>query len=351
MTIFLFSISAMAQELPSKPKNIILMIGDGMGLAQITAAMTVNGNNLQMERFTQIGLQKTHSSDNYVTDSGASGTAMATGEKTYNGAIGVDTAGNPLPTILEYAEKHGKATGLVTTCAITHATPAAFIAHVPNRSSYEDIAADFLKTDIDVFIGGGLKHFRQRADGKDLTLELEESGYRVVYEKGELIDVTSGKLAGLLYDVHPPKYSEGRGDILLHASMKAIGILNMDPDGFFLMIEGSQIDWGGHDNDINYIVDETIDFDRVVGQVLDFAEKNGETLVIVTADHECGGLGLNGGDMSGKTVDAGFTGDQHTAVMVPVFASGPGSEVFRGIYENTGIFFRMMEAFGFDPAQ
>jgi len=157
LLILAFSLSSCVQQAdyqPKKPKNIILMIGDGMGLTHVHAALTVKKNNLNIARCRYIGLVKTYSSDNYITDSGASGTAIASGVKTKNGAIGVDTSGVAHQSILEIAEEHGKATGLVATAFITHATPAAFIAHNPDRHDYENIALDFLKTDIDVFIGG-----------------------------------------------------------------------------------------------------------------------------------------------------------------------------------------------------
>ncbi|MBC8490297.1 MAG: alkaline phosphatase [Bacteroidetes bacterium] len=330
-----------------KAKNIILMIGDGMGVSHIYAGITANKGHLNIEKLMDIGFSKTHSADNYITDSGAGGTAIAIGYKTFNAGIGVDADTIPRETILEYAEENGKATGLVATSAITHATPASFIAHQPSRYLYEEIAGDFLKTDIEVFIGGGLNHFNKRKDDVDLTVALKDKGYQLVYELEGLKKINSGKLAGLLYEDAPPKYSEGRGDMLPVASMKAIEILSKDKDGFFLMIEGSQIDWAGHANDTKYIVDEMLDFDRTIGKVLEFAEKDGNTLVIVTADHETGGMGLNNGDLEKGEVIAKYTSGNHTGVMVPVFAYGPGSDNFRGIYENTGIFYKMMEAFGF----
>ena len=157
----------------NKPKNIVLLIGDGMGVSEVFAGLTGNKGHLFLENCKHIGFSKTQSSDNYITDSAAGGTALSAGVKTYNGAIGVDAAGNPVKTIVEEASEKGLATGLVSTSAITHATPASFIAHQASRSSYEDIAADFLKTDIDVFIGGGLEHFTKRNDGRNLVDELE----------------------------------------------------------------------------------------------------------------------------------------------------------------------------------
>ncbi|MBM3436646.1 MAG: alkaline phosphatase [Bacteroidetes bacterium] len=328
-------------------RNIILMIGDGMGVAQIYAGLTANKGHLNIERFQNIGFSKTYSASDYITDSGAGATAIATGKKSYNGAISIDSEGYPCRTILEYAEDNGKATGLVATSSITHATPACFIAHQKSRNNFEEIAEDFLKTDIDVFIGGGLKDFKKRKDQKDLTVQLAEMGYALILSPDSIKNAGGARVAGLVYMDSPPKYSEGRNDMLANATKKALEILSRDNDGFFLMIEGSQIDWGGHDNDTRYIVDELLDFDRTIGLVLDFAKNDGNTLVIVTADHETGGMGLTGGDFKTGEIKAGFISTDHTGVMVPVFAIGPQSEIFRGIYENTEIFGKMMMAFGF----
>ena len=333
-------------------KNIILMIGDGMGVSQIYAGMTANHGHLNIERCKNAGFIKTHSASNYITDSGASATAMSTGKKTYNGACGVNADSLPEETILEIAEKYGLSTGLIATSSITHATPAAFIAHQKWRSMYEEIAADFLKTDIDVFIGGGREHFIKRSDGVDLVLKLKEKGYKVLFEMDSVIKVNSGKLAGLVADMHLPPYrnrkKSRRGDMLPDATQSAINILSKNEKGFFLMVEGSQIDWAGHANKTEYVIAEMLDFDRAVGKALDFAEKDGNTLVIITADHETGGMGINDGNFKDGTVDAGYTTGSHTGVMVPVFAYGPGSEQFRGIYENSDIFYKIMTAFGFE---
>ena len=351
LLILAFSLSSCVQQAdyqPKKPKNIILMIGDGMGLTHVHAALTAKNNNLNIARCRYIGLVKTYSSDNYITDSGASGTAIATGVKTKNGAIGVDTSGIAQQSILEIAEEHGKATGLVATAFITHATPAAFIAHNPDRYDYENIALDFLKTDIDVFIGGGKNHFNLRSDSLNLIDSLSIRNYQIVYDLISLEKINSGKIAGLLYEEHPPPFSQGRADMLEKASLKAIEILNQEKNGFFLMIEGSQIDWAGHDNDNDYLIEETVDFDNTVGKVLDFAEKNGETLVIITADHETGGFAISDGNYEEGEVTGVFSSPDHTGVMVPLYAYGPGAVDFIGIYENTQIFDKMLKAFRFN---
>ena len=328
----------------SESINVILMIGDGMGLTQITAGWIAKRDALNLERCPVIGLSKTNSSSNLITDSAAGATAFSTGKKTYNGAIGVNPDTVAQPTILEIAEKNGIATGLVATSSITHATPASFIAHQPSRLLDEAIAADFLKTDIDVFIGGGKKFFELRTDHANLLTQLKEKGYAIANGVEEIGLVKTGKLAGFIADEQPLRFSEGRGAILTTASLKALELLDQNDKGFFLMIEGSQIDWGGHANDSQYIIDEMIDFDNAVGQVLDFAAKDGNTLVIITADHETGGYGINAADDDG-TIVGGFTTDYHTATMVPVFAYGPGAEAFAGMYHNTEIFHKMLAAF------
>lgn len=205
---------------------------------------------------------------------------------------------------------------------------------------YEEIAADFLNTDIDVFIGGGLDHFTKRKDGRNLVNELKAKNYEVETDINTIAKVNNGKLAGLTAGIHNGRVEE-RGDMLPIATNTAINILDNNKKGFFLMVEGSQIDWGGHANSTNYIIEDMLDFDQAIGKALDFASKNGETLIIVTADHETGGLGIIGGDMNSGMVKGEYTTKDHSAVMVPIFAYGPGADEFTGIMENTDIFAKM----------
>jgi alkaline phosphatase len=329
------------------PKNIILMIGDGMGLSQMYATYTATKDNLNMTRCPNIALVKTFSENDYITDSGAAGTAIATGHKTTNGMIGMLTDKTPVTSILKYAENNGLATGLVATSSITHATPAAFIASVESRSMLEEIARQFLFTDIDVFIGGGYDNFGKRTDRLNLIDSLIARNYSVVKSIPEMMEVNQGKLAALLYPEHAPKYSEGRGDMLSLATSKAIDLLSSNEKGFFLMVEGSQIDWGGHDNDLGYVINETIDFDKACGVAMEFAERNGETLVIITSDHETGGLSIPGGDLKSGKAEGKFSTGDHSAVPVLLFSKGPGSEEFHGFIDNTDIFKIMFGLFGF----
>lgn len=319
-----------------------------MGLPQITGTMYMNNNQTVFERFKNIGFHKSHSSDNLVTDSAAGATAFASGVKTYNGAIGVNAKKEPVPTLLEMAEEKGMATGLVASSSITHATPAAFIAHIAGREEKEGIAAAFLETPIDIFIGGGMDNFsRRKTDQRDLVAELTDKGY-VISNFFDLdikdLDIKTEKNIGYFTaNGEPLPASEGR-DYLLPATRKALDFLeDRSPNGFFVMIEGSQIDWGGHANDANYVVSEMKDFEPVVAAALDFAAKNKETLVIVTGDHETGGFAVQPGSTLNK-IEVAFTTKSHTAIMIPVFAEGPGAEAFRGIYENTAIFDKLKSA-------
>jgi len=320
----------------TKPKNVILMIGDGMGATQIAAALTANKGQLNLFNCKFSGFCTTHSSEDYITDSAAGATAIACGIKTYNAAIGVDDNKVSVKTILEKALDKNMGTGLVSTSAITHATPASFIAHQPHRNMYEEIAADFLKTDIDVFIGGGYDHFAKRKDGRNLAAELKQKGYTVLQDINQIKTVKSGKLAGLTAPEHNGRVAE-RKDMLQVATQTALNVLSTKKNGFFLMVEGSQIDWGGHANDITYIIEETLDFDKAIGIALEFAAKDKNTLVVITADHETGGLTLVKGDVEKGTLKAEFSTGKHTGVMVPIFAFGPGAEQFTGLLDNTDI--------------
>ncbi|KAA3657889.1 MAG: alkaline phosphatase [Calditrichaeota bacterium] len=339
LTTWLLSVQLSFAE---TPKNIILLIGDGMGLTQITAARTALGQ-LAMDRFKIGGLALTHSSDKYVTDSAAGATAMATGYKSYNGAISVDPENQqPLKTILEYAEEKGKKTGLVATSTITHATPACFAAHVKKRNQYNDIALGMSKSGVDVLIGGGRSYFLAKADtnSKRTDEEMPLKNFKectFAYDYSTLSKIgQTDRLVALLELEHLPPAHE-RTYSLSALTQKALSLLSPDEDGFFLMVEGSQIDWAGHRNNKEYLLSEMRDFDDAIGVALDFAEENGKTLIIVTADHETGGMSLVDGSLEKKEVELQFATGSHTAVMVPVFSFGPGAESFGGIQQNTNI--------------
>ncbi|WP_350292022.1 alkaline phosphatase [uncultured Croceitalea sp.] len=340
-----------------KAKNVILLIGDGTGLSQISSAFYFKKTNPHYARFKHIGLIKTSSSKQAITDSAAGATAFASGVKTYNGAVGIADDSTEVKTLVEIASLHNIKTGVIATSSIQHATPASFYAHVINRGLYEDISADMVVSDIDFLAGGGKSFFNKRKDGKNLLVELETKGFAIdTLALGTLSEIQKhSKMAYLLADEHMKPTAKGRDDFLPKATELGIQFLNKDTNNsnFFIMIEGSQIDWGGHANNADYLISELIDFDNAIGKALDFAEKDGNTLVIVTADHETGGFTLASTikkDGDGKSysdyneITGTFSTSGHSATLIPVFAFGPGAEAFSGVYENTEIFYKILDA-------
>lgn len=316
-----------------KVRNIIFMIGDGMGLEQLSTAWIVNGCHLNItDHFSNVGLQWTYSASRLVTDSAAAGTALATGSKTRNGAIAVSTENEPMETLSEYAKSKGKKTGTSVVCRVCDATPAVFSTHAPNRDSLYNITAQFVDSNLDFLSGGGLKWWENRPDGRDLTAEAQAKGYTFVKDMESLKAVENGPVIALTaYKELPPALD--RGTDHQDAVRKALELLD-NKKGFFLMVEGSCIDDWCHANKVGYAVEEILDFDRTVGAVLEWAAKDGETLVIVTADHATGAMTLLDGKISEQRVGVNFANTGHNGVAVPVYAWGPHAEDFVGIYEN-----------------
>lgn len=384
-------------------KNVILLIGDGMGFPQLTLARIEKAGeslsqygplDLFMDGMDATGYVSTSSANSFVTDSAPAATAIATGNKTNNGVIGQDATavqgkmdGKNLTSILEMAEEAGLSTGLVTTTRITHATPAAFYAHVNNRDNETEIADQLLMGNIEVILGGGLQYFLgrndtdsagnfgKRGDGRNLLSEFVSQGYIAVYNGSAFqnLDVLkTDKVLGLFGSSHmlyEPEREESAEPSLADMTEKAISILSRNPKGFFLMVEGGRIDHASHERNLTKTVADTLAFDEAVNASLSFASLDNHTLVIVTADHECGGLVLqpeNLEEYEGGSIDPVFASGTartpgprydfitemqeatHTAVDVPIMASGPGAEkVSHGKLDNTEIFHIMKEALGF----
>lgn len=315
-----------------KVKNIIFMIGDGMGLEQISAAWVCNGGKLNLDNFTKVGLQRTWSASKLVTDSAAAGSALVTGHKTNNGMIAMTPDGTPRKSLAEEAMEKGKKAGAAVTCRVNDATPAVFFSHNETRNNQEDIVAQMAHSGVDFLAGGGIYYWTNREDGRDIVAEAKELGYTVATTKEEMMAVESGKVIALM-DQTELLPALDRGDILPSAAKKALQLLD-NKKGFFLMIEGSMIDDGGHANKAGLTMEELFDFDRTLGIVLEWAEKDGETLVVVTADHATGGMTLLGGSIANKEIKVNFSTTGHNGIALPVFAWGPHSEDFVGIYEN-----------------
>ena len=335
-----------ANQYHKRYKNIIFMIGDGMGLTQVSGASFVNGNFLNIERCKYIGLIKTQSADNYITESAASATAFATGIKTNNQYVAVDPEGNPVSTIVELLENKGLSTGVITTSYICDATPAAFFAHNISRVNHEEIALDLISTDIDFIAGGGQIHFDQRVDGLNLIDTMITNGYDIYYHIDSTeIGETTEKVAVIIAEVRPPSIQDGRGDFLPDATLKALELLSKNENGFFMMVEGAQIDWAMAEWDNDKYLEEMWDFDRAVKVAMDFADEDQQTLVVITGDHEAGGLSFPDGSLTHGTIEMAYSTDYHTGCMVPVFAYGPGAVDFTGIYENNDLFFKFKTFF------
>ncbi|WP_437371782.1 alkaline phosphatase [Maribacter litoralis] len=343
------NVSASKEE---APVNIILMIGDGMGVPQISTAFYFEDQTSNFERFKSIGFHKSSSTSHWITDSAAGATAFSIGEKTYKRAIGVSADTVPKETILEKLQDKGYKTGLISLTSLTHATPASFYAHVKDRDMHEEIAEQLVVSNVDFFAGGGRKYFNQRKDAKNLFLELANRQYNVdtlALSKSN----ASAKNAFILTEEGLPSKIDGRGDFLKEATENALHYFDQANQPFFMMIEGSYIDWGGHAENAEMVISEVSDFDRTLGAVLDFVESHPNTLLVVTADHETGGVSVGKfyetDKESGKKTEVPqkvgvyFNTDQHSGELIPVFAKGKGAHNFQGIYENSEIYHHMMK--------
>ncbi len=351
--ILIITLSALAALLPvyaggadtARPQNIILIIGDGMSVNQTLAArvkLAGPDGRLEHEKFPVIGLMSTHSKERLVTDSAAAATAMACGIKTLNGMISVHPDESTAATILEEARDRELSTGLIATSRITHATPAAFATHVKSRRDEAEIARQLVESGVNVLLGGGRDYFlpksvdgSKRGDGLDLTALAKEKGYIYVEDKAGLERAGSDYLLGLFnmrhLDTEKPEPS------LAEMTEKALSILEKNEKGFFLMVEGSQIDWMCHDNDTEGMYDRMKKFNDMVTLAAKYAAAKGNTLVIVTGDHETGGLVINGGKTDGKSPSVSWSTKNHTFSLLPVYAFGPGADIFAGVYDNTDI--------------
>lgn len=362
-------------------KNIIYLIGDGMGFGAVSSLLLSEDSVTGFEQAPVIGLSETCSANNYVTDSPAGGTALACGIRTKNGYLGVDPEGKPLTSILRKAQAMGKRSGIVVNTVLTEATPAAFYAGVTSRSMSFDIAKQFTESGVDVAIGAGLEPFIKRPDSLDLTATLINKGYDVHLDWKTVLNTTSNKFVGILPmgDVHRrnesgnttagaadgaevclaaklASSSEENGDTtrlseptvyLEKATAKALEVLSNDNrQGFFLMIESAIIDGYGHNNDSEGMIEEMKEFDNTLRQLVAYVNQHPETLLVVTADHETGGTGVSYKSYEvGSTtpVQLSFSTKGHTGTVVPVFAYGAGAEAFAGIMKNTDLPKKMEE--------
>lgn len=346
-----------------KVKNVIFCIGDGMGLSQtaFTAIQELGPDGLlNMQKMPVVGITKTHSLDSLATDSPAAGTALATGVKTNSLMIGMTPDGTKYQTIMEAAKDAGLRTGIAVNVQITDATPAVFGAHVKSR--YDDeavIAEQLLANKFNVLLGSRKEFFlpktapgSKRKDNRNLIAEAKEMGYEYVETAEQLNSATKPYLLGLFE--HKLLTSEQPVPSLAEMTEKAIQVLTVEGtenSGFFLMIEGHQIDWACHQNNADKLVKQTLIFDDAVKVALDFAEADGQTLVVVVADHETGGLTIRTRTYGGKAQEAypAWSHDNHTGTPVPIYAYGPQAFVFTGVYDNTEVPKKLAKLLGITP--
>ena len=375
--LFIINLNIYGSSAGKKVKNIILMVPDGTPLSTIAAARIYaygpGKERLHLETLDQIGYQSTHSRNSIITDSAAAASAWACGQKFNNGEISFHRETKEAPkTILELAKEMGKSTGLAATSTITHATPAAFGSHVFSRKCEKTIAQQLIMTGVDVLLGGGLANFKSTEEQKDICgtwgdfiTKAEENNYKVVYNREEMLNAgNEKKLLGLFCPgALPPVYKreavdpENRIPALPEMTCTALSILEQNDNGFFLLVEGSQVDWANHQNNLIYQIGEMLEFDRAVKVVLDWVEakqtRREETLIIVVPDHGCGGFAIKGPygkifDKPGEYVEDGWVSKLHTGEDTMLWSQGPYSEHLGKAIDNTDIFHIMKAAISGD---
>ena len=319
-------------------KQILLLIGDGNGLAQISSGIVANGGELTLTQLRTIGLVKTQAADDFTTDSASGATAMATGQKANNRALGLNASGDSIPNLPYFLSQKGFKSGLVTNDELTGATPAAFYAHHPERDAAVEIAGYLPASALNLVIGGGGKHFKKE--------KLSQAGFTLVSNMQELGEVKEPRVAHFASEGGMPSMEAGRGNFLSQAFLQASSYLGKGKSPFFLMLEAAKIDSGGHSNAPSTIVTELLDFDCAIAEAIRYADTHPGTLVLVTADHETGGVSIPQGDLERREVELAFHSDDHTGILVPLFAYGARSSAFAGVYDNTEIFHRLLKVIG-----
>ena len=368
------------------PKNIVLISADGMGVCQWQAGMVAAKGKMNLSRMQSAGLLTTNPLDVFCGDAPSHSTALATGVNSHKGAVSVDMDNKPLKTITELVKEKGLAMGIVSANSLVEGSIVPFVGHAQNRMAVEALTAGYVDTNIDVFIGAGSDYFTksiqggfgpgpgagggqggpgaaaggqrpaggqggpgaggavqmgERTDKRNLINELKAKGYQVCNSIDEIKQVKSGKLAGFTGAQSNPNIQEGRGDMFPASVETALNVLKSGSKGFFLMVGDMYVDRASHNGRLEMLCDETKDLDRAIGKALDFAERDGETLVLVVGSPEASGMSIVGGNMAEGTVEAKWSMPgmaNHSGTQVPMFAYGPGAEQFMGVMENTEVF-------------
>ncbi len=342
-------------RIQERPRNLIYLIGDGMGLAHVSMLKIENRfEPTAFDRMQNIALITSHSANNRVTDSAAAGTALASGEKTNNSVLGMTPDGRPLRSLLARAVERGMPTGIVVTSEVEHATPAAFYAHVPHRGDYATVAHQLAQSGIEVIFGGGRRAMEApdplHPDSLSPLDQLKAAGYHYTDTFAAVDTLHQIPLIGLFSADHLPSKSAGRDDYLKRATAKALELLDRAArdrkSGFVLMVEGSQIDFESHGNHTAGILAEMRDFEEAIAEAVRFVDAHPETLLVVTSDHETGGLAIPSGNSDFTTSESGveyrYSTGSHTGVALPVWLYGAGAEQVNGWIDNTELARRLM---------
>ncbi len=361
LVFLLFPVRSQAiSSLGGTVKNVILLVGDGMGFNQILAARVSleDGaySRLNLDTMPYTGFSINFSQNHLVTDSAAAATALATGFRTDNGRLATFPDGTGLASIMLRAKERGLSTGIVTTAKVVDATPAAFLVNADLRSVERQIAADMLKTQPDVLLGGGadafgINPFTREPKAHSLMAQAIEEGYTYVYDREGLLNVEISeelRLIGLFMgggmSFEVTRFPTEPA--ITEMTARALEIVGQNPEGFFLLVEGARIDTAGHSNSTQEMIADLLVFDQAIGLALAYAGSHPGTLVLVTADHETGGFAITSGSPDGETVNYGWLSTGHTAAMVPIYAFGPGAEQFTGTLDITEIPVRLGELMG-----
>lgn len=371
-----------ANTFSQSPKNIVMISADGMGVCQWQAGMVAAKGKMNLSRMQSAGLLTTNPLDVFCGDAPSHSTALATGVNSHKGAVSVDMDNKPLKTITELVKENGLAVGVVSANSLVEGSIVPFVGHAQNRMAVEALTAGYVDTDIDVFIGAGSDYFTksiqggfgpgagggqggqrpaggqggpgaggamqmgERTDKRNLINELKAKGYQVCNSIDEIKQVKSGKLAGFTGAQSNPNIQEGRGDMFSASVETALNVLKSGSKGFFLMVGDMYVDRASHNSKLELLCDETRDLDRAIGKALDFAERDGQTLVLVVGSPEASGMSIVGGNMEEGTVEAKWSMPgmaNHSGTQVPMFAYGPGAEQFMGVMENTEVFTAMKQ--------
>ena len=320
-----------------KPKNIVLVVIDGFGMSHLSASAIANGGNSNLFKLTHTGFLQTNDSTNLTVDPVSAISSIACGIKTYEGGLGKDENKNNVQNMLELAKKENKVTGLITTSSITYTSPAAFFAHQLNYNKRERIASSILESELDVFIGGGMKYFNKRSDGEDLTRDLRKAGYKLYHEVPKLEKGRAKKVAGLVYPDHPAPASSNDQYLQL-AWHKAFRTLIKDDNGYFMVVNLTQIDWACRANNGNYLLSELTNLEQFIEQVYKYVGVDRRTLLIVCSSYQRGHIEWV---MKNDEPDLKILSKSVKAELVPVFANGPGAENFTGVYKNTELYMKI----------